>query len=156
MGKLRRQYVRGQPRFGGQLFQGINAKGLMNLVSVNRLIGTGPDPRTYRTGQPLLFQLSDDALHAPMLLNEVIDHQGHFGADYTAQYSVEHSHGIPLNALGEQVANFLEKHLDLGRRGRGGHGCRLLESVDGSNADKQHKGDDDEVKNRLNKRAVLD
>jgi hypothetical protein len=32
-----------------------------------------------------------------MLFNEAIDHQGHFGTDYTAQDSVKHAHGVTRN-----------------------------------------------------------
>jgi hypothetical protein len=68
---------------------------LVNLISRNGLISACSYPRAHCAAQALLFQLSDNTLYAPMFLNEAIDHHGHLGTDYTAQYAVEHAHKSP-------------------------------------------------------------
>src|SRR5882672_1919183 len=63
-----------------------------------------------------------------------------------------------LGALREQVANFLEKHFRLWRR-RGRRLCgrsRLLEFIDALDHEEEYQGNDDEIKNGLRERAVLD
>ena len=72
----------------------------MDLIGRNRLICARSDPRPYRAAQSLLLQLGDDALHAPMLLNEPVDDGRHLGTDHAAQYAVEHAH-MPSLLLSE-------------------------------------------------------
>src|SRR5258708_9336088 len=90
------QVLRCHPNLGSQLLHRVRAKGLMNLVRADRLIGTGSHPRAYGVAQSLLLQLRDDTLNAAVLFDDAIDDGDHFGTDRSTQQSVDKSHVKPL------------------------------------------------------------